>query len=780
MKNTISIVAIAVISVLMSCNESTGTGDNRYQKEAEAIADSIKDIETLKLHVERYDSLKEREATLLLRQKLGSMLRNVSDFDKAINQHDLCIELATQLKDTLQLIIALNNQGTNFRRIGDLEEASIYHYRALELCDKTAKDTSYISRKNMVRTLNGLGNVLLSLGNYEVAEEMFNRALQGEKQLGSLTGQAINLANIGAIKERNGEMDSARIYYSRSMQKNIEGNNLIGISLCHQNLGRLDEMAGNNIAARESYLKSYALGLQNKDIWHWLNPCTSLAALSLKEGNIAEAEKYSNEALDAAIKIKAKSRLGNLYSLQAAIYEAKGEAAKALESTKISVAYKDSAEIEENRVYAQNIRVRYEVNKRKAEVEEAQAMAQYEKKMFNIVFWSSIAVLLLIMLAVAALVRASLERKRANKVLERTNRERQEFYRGITHQLRTPLTIILGMTNELKRFIPDNNDVAQKEFDAVTRKSNELLDLVNEMIEYNRGERAKVEINELPNNETVQATADSTLFDSDLHIQRGDFHEYVLVAEDDKDVALLITQMLKNNGYCYQWAGNGKEAIEAIGQKQPQLIITDIMMPEMDGLELIKAVRTNDETNHIPIIVVSARTENNDRLAGFDAGAEVYLGKPFIPDELLMMVRKLLEQRDILKKKYSRQIEEADHADCNDIIKSIGKGEQEFMKQINEYIRENIMDCNLNASMLAEHMIMSVPTLNRRINGITGTNTTIYIRQRKLARAKYLLKNSSMSMGEIQTVCGFETPSYFSRTFKAEFGITPTDYRKEK
>lgn len=260
----------------------------------------------------------------------------------------------------------------------------------------------------------------------------------------------------------------------------------------------------------------------------------------------------------------------------------------------------------------------------------------------------------------------------------------------------------------------------------------------------------------------------------------GDFHEYVLVAEDDKDVALLITQMLKNNGYCYQWAGNGKEAIEAIGQKQPQLIITDIMMPEMDGLELIKAVRTNDETNHIPIIVVSARTENNDRLAGFDAGAEVYLGKPFIPDELLMMVRKLLEQRDILKKKYSRQIEEADHADCNDIIKSIGKGEQEFMKQINEYIRENIMDCNLNASMLAEHMIMSVPTLNRRINGITGTNTTIYIRQRKLARAKYLLKNSSMSMGEIQTVCGFETPSYFSRTFKAEFGITPTDYRKEK
>ena len=204
------------------------------------------------------------------------------------------------------------------------------------------------------------------------------------------------------------------------------------------------------------------------------------------------------------------------------------------------------------------------------------------------------------------------------------------------------------------------------------------------------------------------------------------------------------------------------------------------MMPQMDGLELIKAIRANEKTNHIPIIVVSARTENDERLAGFNAGAEVYLGKPFIPDELLLMVRKLLEQRELLKKKYSQQIEEADKTDYSEIIKGVNKSEQEFIKQINEYISENIMDCNLNAAMLANHLIMSISTLNRKINGITGTNTTNYIRQRKLARAKYLLKNSDMSMGEIQAVCGFETPSYFSRTFKAEFNITPTEYRRSK
>ena len=202
------------------------------------------------------------------------------------------------------------------------------------------------------------------------------------------------------------------------------------------------------------------------------------------------------------------------------------------------------------------------------------------------------------------------------------------------------------------------------------------------------------------------------------------------------------------------------------------------MMPGMDGLELIKSVRADENTAHIPIIVVSARNENNDRLAGFDAGAEVYLGKPFIPDELLIMVRKLLEQREMLKKKYSLQIEEADKVNNIDLAKGVNKNEQQFIKRINEYISENIMECNLNAAMLAEHMIMSITTLNRKINGITGTNTTNYIRQRKLARAKYLLKKSTMSMGEIQIVCGFETPSYFSRAFKGEFGITPTEYRK--
>lgn len=775
MKNALLIISALLLA---ACSGNGYTNNAPHNKEAKAFADSVYDAELLRERMEQYESEGKKGEALLIMQKLGTVMRNKSDFSAAVSLHDRCIATASELRDTLQLIIAYNNQGTNYRRIGDLEEASNNHYAALHLCDKTINDTSYTARKNRVRTLNGLGNVMLSLGNDEVAEDMFRRALKGEKELCSATGQAINYANIGAIKERNGDVDSARIYYNLSMQENIEANNEIGISLCFQNLGELDEAAGDYKAARENYLRSYEIGLRTNDVWHWLNPCTALAQLNIKEGNYNEAQRYNSEALEAAKRIGAKGRLASLYAQQALLYEAKGQWREALESTHTAQAHSDSTEIEENRIHTQNLRVNYEINKRKEEVEKALAKAEYEKEIRNIVVWGSCGIILFAIIAIIAIVRAARQRRITNEALEKIDRERQGFYRGITHQLRTPLTVILGMTHELKRFMPEGNNVADREFDAVTRKSQELLNLVNEMIKFNKGETQDVAISELPR--PIGANKASIPL-SDNELQMGKNRSpYILVAEDDNDVALLITQMLKNNGYNYRHAANGKEALELIAEIEPQMLITDIMMPEMDGLELIKAVRGNKETNQIPIIVVSARSENNDRLAGFDAGAEIYLSKPFVPDELLMIVRRLLEQRELLRQKYSQQLSEADNSDYSERMNGKKRGEQDFIKQIDQYIHENIMDCSLNASMLAEHMIMSITTLNRKINAITGTNTTNYIRQRRIARAKYLLRHTEMSMGEIQAVCGFESPSYFSRAFKAELDTTPSEYRKKR
>ena len=150
--------------IFVGCNNKSDNSHHELHcSKAKAIADSLRDVDELRRYIAYYDSVNDKYSELLIRQKYGNVLRNRSQFDSAISEHEICIRLATELKDTIQLIIAYNNQGTNFRRIGDLKEAANHHYAALNLYDKTTSDTSYIARKNQVRTLNGLGNVMLSL-----------------------------------------------------------------------------------------------------------------------------------------------------------------------------------------------------------------------------------------------------------------------------------------------------------------------------------------------------------------------------------------------------------------------------------------------------------------------------------------------------------------------------------------------------------------------------------------------------------------------------------------
>ena len=813
--------AICIItSILIGCNETSSNHGAIDTSHAEAIADSVRDSEQLRKWLHHYDSLVDERSALLIRQKYGKVMRDKSDFEAAIRQHDTCIAMATKLKDTLQLIIALNNQGTNFRRLGDLQEASNNHYSALELCDKTTHDTSYVARKNRVRTYNGLGNVLLSLNNDSVAESLFRRALAGETELNSATGQAINLANIGAIKEGRGELDSARVYYNMSMEKNKETKNPIGISLCYQYLGHLDMASGNMAGAMENYRKGFVIGRNTTDVWHWLKPCEAMADIFLSEQRADSASKYISIAMDAAIKIKSRSHLAKVYSQSACLQEMNGQYSKAVASIRKSQAYKDSSAIEQNQVHIQNLRVKYEVDKRKEEVSRAKTETDYEKTLRKTIMWASITVLILIVIVVLSQLRIVKERKKTLAMLKKVNKERQEFYRGITHQLRTPLTVVNGMTGQLRKFIPADNEVAQREFEAVERKSNELVNLVNEMILYNKGIVKEIEVSEVGNGVRSEElgvrseelgvrsvgvkecrSEDDTLRPQNLKTSKPDSsnlsthklvnsstetnnlstetNNYILVAEDDQDVAFLITEMLKEEGYEYVWAQDGQEAIDIINKQMPNLLITDIMMPRMDGIELIKKIREEDDKRHLPIIVVSARTEDADRLIGLEAGAEVYLGKPFNSEELMLRVRKLLEQREMLRIKYSKEIAEADRIEAEEQSHSINGNDREFIEKVDEFIHENIINSELDANALAETMHMSPTTLNRRIKSITGTNTTIYIRLKRLGRAKQLLQNTQMSMGEIQAVCGFESPSYFSRAFKAEYGISPSDFRKK-
>ena len=175
----------------------------------------------------------------------------------AINSHRNSLWAAKQLKDTIEIIQALNYIGTNFRRLGIIDEASNYHYRALTYSEQFSDDTSYMARKNRVVSLNGIGNIYLTLNNYDAAARIIRMALVGEQQLKSALGQAINYANLGSIYESRGMNDSALVYYQHSMKFNRLAKSDLGISLCYDHFGKLAEKRGDWDSALREYKSAY-------------------------------------------------------------------------------------------------------------------------------------------------------------------------------------------------------------------------------------------------------------------------------------------------------------------------------------------------------------------------------------------------------------------------------------------------------------------------------------------------------------------------------------------
>lgn len=793
---------IGTIALFSAC-KSDEKSESLYSLEAQAIVDSISDIDSLLTIVKRYASLKDKKAELIIHEYVGKLYRDRSNFEKAIIHHDAEITLATAIHDTLHLVRALNNQGTNFRRISDMNEAAKFHYEALELCNAQKDDTSQVARKNHVVSLNGLGNVLLSMGNYDEAENMFRQALAGEQSLGSKVGQAINYANIGSIFEHRNELDSARTYYIKSLKMNTEANNLIGIGLCHQYLGALDEKEGFLASAQKRYYKSYEVMRPTNDAWHWMEPCTRLAENYINIEEEDSARKYVGIITETAEDIKSKEHLAKAYDIGSRFEEKWGTPTRALVLYKMSQQLADSVLSEKNFIQMQNMRVNYEAKQHAAEVLQAKEEARLEQTIRQIITWMSFAMFIILAAILIILVRVNIIRKKANDSLQKTDKElrmiydeRQEFYRDIAHRFRTPLTVVIGMTQQLREHINKDDKQAQGDFLAVERQNSELLRLVNEMMH-------KLQ----PNASTATSTTSrgkakaSGIVDvrEDTYNSPTSTHApitpegnvpLILLAEDNEDVARYQCELLEGNGYRVNWVTDGLMALDAIKEEMPNIVITDVMMPKMDGLELCRHIREDEKTSHLPLIIVTARVEDRDRMEGLEAGAEVYLTKPFLGRELLLNIKNLLEQRHKLSQKNSntamasvnseRTFAENEVSNIKEIVLGIIEEQNNsFRKMLNEVIDSNLSDPSFNSTMLAAHMCLSRAQLNRKVNAELGTDTTHYIRDRRLEHACQMLKKNNMSIMDVQVACGFDSPGYFSRVFKQKYNMSPSEYRKE-
>lgn len=924
---------------LFSCHRKAAVPDVE-RGQIDSVVYSVGDADSLARVMDSFISAGNLYGEMVAARELGKKLRNASQFYEAIDVHKRGLVAAEKLRDTVQIVQALNNIGTNYRRLAILDEASSYHYQALTYCDQysgSRNPDDRTARKNRVVSLNGIGNVQLTLGNADEAENAFRQALKGENELGSALGQAINYANLGSILESREMLDSARYYYGKSLEFNEKAKSDLGVSLCHAHFGRLAEKEGDYDTAIEEYRQAYDIMEGNSDVWHWLESAVSLVRAYINAGNLERASFYLAKAGKEAGRISSMEYLAEVNRLEYLISKKKGNAVKALEYYVRSREYADSVASEKNLNHIQNVRVRYERERKQNEIELLNRSWEAERKNRNALLTMSLIALFLTIATIIVLIFLIALRNRNQRIIKEMERMKSTFFTNITHEFRTPLSVVQAAAGDVLNRSSDP-EVRRDALD-ILRHGKGLLNLINQILdiaklteksavkavpEWKYGDIVgfismiceshrpfaqaagvrlvfsspveELEMDFIPDyvqkivgnllSNAVKFSpsgADVLLFvkqeEADVHIivcdkgvgmtaeqkdkifipfyqaptdsqrigsgiglslvklsveamnGRVDVHsapgegtvfivriplayggkvsgrlnmaEYnipeadtlattrleinedivcgtdsfsILIIEDTAEVARWQMKQL-GEGYSYYFASDGESGLARAEEIIPDLIITDIMMPGMDGYEVCRRIRSSELLNHIPVIMVTAKATHEDRMKGLAAGADAYLEKPFHADELAVRVSKLLEQRKLLQSKWEAVIRQGEPVEENPAANELPDADRAFVGKFTDAVNKCFETGTLDYDFIASEMCLTRSHMSRKLKAITGMTSTEYIKTMRISLAKALIDTTDMKIEAIAMRCGVDDVAYFSSLFRKATGMTPTAWR---
>ncbi|MCB9353978.1 MAG: helix-turn-helix domain-containing protein [Lewinellaceae bacterium] len=250
----------------------------------------------------------------------------------------------------------------------------------------------------------------------------------------------------------------------------------------------------------------------------------------------------------------------------------------------------------------------------------------------------------------------------------------------------------------------------------------------------------------------------------------------ILVVEDNPDVVAYLASCLPQ--YRLLVGKDGGEGIEIARESVPDLIITDVMMPHKDGYEVCRTLRSDERTSHIPIIMLTAKADMESKLEGLEKGADAYLAKPFLKEELLVRIRKLLEMRSHLQQHYLTSAGLTEEMETMRDLPQVPALEDQFVKKVRQVVEAHLDRGDFDVERLCREMAMSHSQLHRKLSALTGLSATRFIRYVRLNKAKELLRDPVLSITSIAYDTGFNDPGYFSRVFKQEFGATPQEWRE--
>ncbi len=257
----------------------------------------------------------------------------------------------------------------------------------------------------------------------------------------------------------------------------------------------------------------------------------------------------------------------------------------------------------------------------------------------------------------------------------------------------------------------------------------------------------------------------------------------IMVVEDNGELRQLLYRMLSDR-YNVKTAADGQEAWEKLHEDMPDIIISDIMMPRMDGLELLAKVRETPECSHIPFIVLSAKASLADRIEGIECGADDYITKPFSASYLRSRVRSLLNQRLRLSKYLidpdSRPMPEQEQSETEEkLLPALTRFDEKFIADLRNIIMEKIGNSELTIDDLADALKMGRTAFNKKVKSLFSMSPIELLKNMRIRHAMDLLKDSDKTVSEISYICGFSSPQYFNRVFKSATDLTPNDWRKQ-
>ena len=249
----------------------------------------------------------------------------------------------------------------------------------------------------------------------------------------------------------------------------------------------------------------------------------------------------------------------------------------------------------------------------------------------------------------------------------------------------------------------------------------------------------------------------------------------ILIVEDNDDVIDYIGSLLHEK-YNIIYAKNGKEGLRMASEHVPDLIVSDLMMPLSDGLQLCREIRASELLSHIPFIMVTAKITEEDRIMGLQAGADAYITKPFNPNVLDVRVEQLITQRQKLRERYSQAMQ--DNTSTTDNV-NLSDSDRSFIERVTNAVRSEMVAGNVDVETKASIMCLSSKQLRRKIFAITGETTVAFIMHIRLEEARNMLVNKpDITVAEVAMKCGFEDGGYFAKAFKQQFKITPSQMRK--